>query len=215
MKRIVSFVLSVMSLAACDAPLPRFAEAPGNRLYLPQEGDILFQSLPHSPLVTAIEGVSGSPLSHCGVVTKSEDGWTVLEAIGPVQETGLDKWIARGRSSHFAAFRLLPPYDAAIARFLSSARAYLGRPYDALYEFDDEKIYCSELVYKAFWAATGKPLGQAKPLGALNWKPHEEFIKQTTGGELPLARIIITPVALSEAPELQKIHEANAQRDSQ
>ena len=214
-KRIAHLIFSVIALTACDVPLSRFGEPPANTRYSPQEGDILFQSLPHSPLVAAIEGVSGSPLSHCGVVTKSGNGWAVLEAIGPVQETALHKWIARGRSSHFAAFRILPPYDAAISLFLSSARAYLGRPYDVLYELDDEKIYCSELLYKAFWAATGKPLGEAKALGALNWQPHEEFIKQTTGGELPLERIIITPVALSEAPELRKIYEENTQDYSQ
>ena len=215
MKRIAYPIFVVIALTACDVPLPRLAESPGKTLYSPQEGDIVFQSLPHSPLVAAIEGVSGSPLSHCGVVTKSGSGWAVLEAIGPVQETALHEWIARGRSSHFAAFRILPPYDAAISLFLSSARAYLGRPYDILYELDDEKIYCSELVYKSFWAATGKPLGEAKPLGALNWKPHEEFIKQTTGGALPLERIIITPVALSEAPELRKIYEENTPKYAQ
>ena len=197
MKRIAYPIFVVIALTACDVPLPRLAESPGKTLYSPQEGDIVFQSLPHSPLVAAIEGVSGSPLSHCGVVTKSGSGWAVLEAIGPVQETALHEWIARGRSSHFAAFRILPPYDAAISLFLSSARTYLGRPYDVLYELDDEKIYCSELLYKAFW------------------QPHEEFIKQTTGGAVPLERIIITPVALSEAPELRKIYEENTPEYSQ
>jgi hypothetical protein len=215
MKRIFGFAFLVISLAACDMPLPRVAQIPRDARYSPREGDILFQSLPDNPLAAAIVGVSSSPLSHCGVVAKIENGWVVLEAIGPVQETPLDKWIARGRSSYFVAFRILPPYDAAIPRFLSSARSYLGRPYDNLYELDDEKIYCSELIYKAFEAATGKPLGEAKPLGELNWKPHQEFIKEVTGGKLPLERIIITPVALSEAPELQKIYEGNSSHNAE
>jgi hypothetical protein len=215
MKRIVSLVFLLISLVACDMPPPGIARGPKDARYSPREGDILFQSLPYTPLAAAIEGVSSSPFSHCGVVTKSDSGWLVLEAIGPVQETPLDKWIARGRSSYFAAFRMLPPYDAAIPRFLESVRSYLGRPYDILYELDDEKIYCSELIYKAFVAATGKPLGEAKPLGELNWKPHQEFIKQITGGKLPLERIIITPVALSKAPELRKIYEDNSSNNSE
>ena len=93
-KRIAHLVYAVIALTACDVPLSRFAEPRAN-IYSPQEGDILFQSLPHSPLVAAIEGVSGSSLSHCGVVTKSGNGWAVLEAIGPVQETALHEWIAR------------------------------------------------------------------------------------------------------------------------
>src|SRR4051794_6901417 len=50
--------------------------------YAPREGDLVFQSLPHNPLVDAIEGVSKSPLSHCGIVVKQGDQWYVLEALG-------------------------------------------------------------------------------------------------------------------------------------
>ena len=57
--------------------------------YLIQEGDILFQSLPKNPVVVAIEGVTESDFSHCGIVVKREDDWHVLEAIGPVKETPL------------------------------------------------------------------------------------------------------------------------------
>jgi len=207
MKRILASVLFVALLTACNKPLPPATEAQKETLYSPKEGDILFQSLPYNPLTIAIAGVSSSPLSHCGIVTRANGDWMVLEAIGPVKETPLDIWISRGRSSYFSAFRILPPHEGAIPNFISSARSYLGRPYDILYELDDEKIYCSELIYKAFKAATGKPLGQAKPLGELNWKPHEDFIRHVTGGQLPLERIIILPVALSEAPELQKVYE--------
>lgn len=39
--------------------------------YQPLEGDVLFQSLPHSRLVNAIEGVTASPYSHCGMVARA------------------------------------------------------------------------------------------------------------------------------------------------
>ena len=59
--------------------------------YTPQQGDILFQSLPHMPVIDAIEGCTHSPYSHCGIVVKMGDSWHVLEAIGPVK---LTRWIA-------------------------------------------------------------------------------------------------------------------------
>jgi hypothetical protein len=57
----------------------------------PREGDVVFQSLPHGDLVDAIEGISQSPFSHCGVVVRGADGgWRVIEAIGDVHETPLN-----------------------------------------------------------------------------------------------------------------------------
>ena len=127
--------------------------------YSPQDGDIIFQSLPkYSDLVTAIEG-DHSPLSHCGIVIKKEDGWYVREAIGDVHDTKLFAWIKRGRDYKFEAFRLKDNYKKYIPKFITESSKYLGKPYDVHYSFDDEYIYCSELVYKAFKNASGIQLG--------------------------------------------------------
>ena len=59
------------------------AESPRLPTYHPREGDLVFQSLPHCPLVDVIEGCTHSPFSHCGIMHKGESGWMVIEAIGP------------------------------------------------------------------------------------------------------------------------------------
>ena len=74
--------------------------------YEPQEGDIIFQSLPRSAFVNMIEGTSRSELSHCGIVVKSGDDWKVLEAYKPVAEKDLFDWILRGRNGKFAVYRM-------------------------------------------------------------------------------------------------------------
>lgn len=89
---------------------------------------------------------------------------------------------------------------------IASARRYLGRPYDIHYEFDDEKIYCSELVYKAVATATGVRLGKTQRIGELNWRPFGAFIVSIED-PVPVGRALITPRALSEAPELTKVYE--------
>ncbi len=54
--------------------------------YAPREGDVVFQSLPHGDLVDAIEGITHSPYSHCGVVLRDAKGqWVVIESIFNVQ----------------------------------------------------------------------------------------------------------------------------------
>ena len=70
---------------------------------------------------------------------------------------------------------------------------------------DDEKIYCSELLYKAVRDATGTKLGQIRKLGELKWQPHETVIRHIENGGLPLGREMITPRDFSEAPELREI----------
>jgi len=172
--------------------------------YTPQEGDIVFQSLPHNPVIDAIEGCTGSLYSHCGIVVKNKRGWWVLEAIGPVQEGPLTRWIAQGRDRQFAVYRLKDEHQPKVSAMIEAARKFLGRPYDIQYELDDAKIYCSELIYKAWLAATGEKMGKTVKLGDLNWKPHEPVIRTITNG-LPLERLMITPRDLATARQLEPV----------
>lgn len=174
--------------------------------YQPQSGDVIFQSFPHSPLTDTIESVSLSPFSHCGLVIKRGSKVVVCEAIGPVQDTPLDAWIKRGRNQAFAVYRLNDSYAAKIEGFVQAAETFRGRPYDIHYAFDDERIYCSELVFKAFKKSVGEDLGLVKRLGDLNWRPNEAFIRKIENGGLPLEREMITPQDLSEAKQLHQVY---------
>lgn len=176
----------------------------GYAQYSAKEGDIIFQSLAGTELADVIEGATNSPYSHTGMVIKKNDLWYVREAIDPVQDTPLLFWIARGYNSQFAAFRLKEPYQHYIPMMIKESEKFLGLPYDVLYKLDDEKIYCSELVYKAFKNVSGEKLGRLRKLKELNWKPYKDFIVDLAG-ELPLERQMITPKDLSEAHQLEKV----------
>ncbi len=175
--------------------------------YSPKEGDIVFQSLPSADLVDAIEGVTNSPYSHCGMVIKKDGEWFVREALGIVRDTPLDRWIIRGEDFKIDAFRLKNEYQKYIPLFIQKSGDYLKRPYDSQYRMDDESIYCSELVYKAFRDATDKGMGDLQKLGDLNWKPHKDVIaKYARMDEVPLDRIMITPRAVAESEMLEQVH---------
>lgn len=174
--------------------------------YEPRAGDVVFQSLDRSPLIEMIEGATKSSYSHCGLVAQQDGQWVVIEAIGPVREIPLADWIRNGRNGGFAAYRLKGDYTSKAAAIVKAARTFLGRPYDIHYELDDAKIYCSELVFKAFRKATGEDLGRLTKLKDLDWKRYEPLIKQIENGQVPLERAIITPVAVARAKQLERVY---------
>ena len=175
--------------------------------YEPQEGDIIFQSLPKiSARIRTIEGVTESPYSHCGVVIKKNGKWYVNEALGSVHSTSLFTYIQRGRRGMFAIYRLKEEHKKNIPKFINALEKYQHRSYDFKYRLDDQYIYCSELVYKAYKDATNEELGKLMRLGDMNWKPYEERIIGFEAGELPLDRKMITPKHLSEANQLEIVY---------
>ncbi|MDA9764367.1 MAG: YiiX/YebB-like N1pC/P60 family cysteine hydrolase [Opitutales bacterium] len=88
-----------------------------------------------------------------------------------------------------------------IPSIIDSARTQKGKAYDILYRFDNEEIYCSELMFNAVKSTTGIELGDIESLGDLNWKPFERTIIGIQG-YVPHDREMITPVSLSRAEEL-------------
>ena len=176
--------------------------------YEPKEGDLIFQSLPYSKLTATIEGVSGSPYSHCAIVArdpKSRD-WIVYEAYNKVEATALRDFIFRGRDYGFSIYRLQTKHEKFISDTLTASRKYLGLDYDLSYAMDDEKIYCSELIWKAFKTASKIELSKTEQLGQLNWRPYIKNIEFFEKGPVPLTREMITPVALAKSPDLDLVY---------
>lgn len=187
----------VLSLLGCSVS--------ADPAYEPKDGDVVFQALGKSDLRDLISGSTESPLSHCGLVFQAGGKWMVLEAIGPVREIELSSWIRQGEGRGFAAFRVRAEHREAIPLFLSAAQRFKGRPYDNRFRFDDERIYCSELVFKAWRIATNTDLGRVRKVSELKWQPYRATIERLEGGPVPLDRELITPRDLSEAAQLEPV----------
>ena len=82
----------------------------------------------------------------------------------------------------------------------AEAESFIGKPYVYQFEWDDAKIYCSELIYKAYQRGAGVMVGSRHRIRDLDWKPHEEYIRKQAGGDLPLDRSLITPAELVRSP---------------
>ncbi len=174
--------------------------------YSPAKGDFIFQSLPRIDLVEAIEGATNSKYSHVGLVIDKDGAWYVREAITTVRDTPLYLWILRGRGRNFDVYQLKPEFRRNIDPMIEASKKYLGRPYDFRYRLDDDFIYCSELLYKAYFDATGVHLGTLKKLGQLDWKPYAKTIEKYEHGPVPLERDMISPIDLSKANELRWVY---------
>jgi len=73
----LAVLLAIFFAAAAYFRPDRFLRA---TFYDKREGDIVFQSLPTCELTDAIEGISKSPWSHCGVLVREHGKWMVAEA---------------------------------------------------------------------------------------------------------------------------------------
>ncbi len=171
-----------------------------------QDGDIIFHQAT-GELPEVISGVTGSPINHCGMIILQGEQVMVIEASIIVEMTPVDEWIRRGNNQHFALLRSRKIPGDKFPLIVDEAKKFLGLPYDFQYELSDEKIYCSELIYKAYQRGAGVKTGKIQRLGDLDYKGHEEFIERLVEGLVPLERELITPMSIYMDPKLSVIYD--------
>lgn len=172
-----------------------------------RDGDIVFHTS-RSTQSLAVQRATGSPYSHMGVVFMRGKRAYVFEAAGQVQYTPLASWLARGIGGHFVVKRLrdgearLDP--SAIERLRRAARAFEGRPYDLAFAWSDDRIYCSELVWKIYQRALGIELGGLQRIREFNLGDPavQQKIGERYGKRVPLDEWAISPVAIFDSPHL-------------
>lgn len=108
-----------------------------------KEGDIIFQ-ISKSKQSPFVQFATGSVWSHCGIIIVKNNHFYVLEASNVVKLTPLDTWINRGRFK-ITTYRRI--FNKPIKINYSK---YLGQPYDLAFKFNNNKMYCSELVYTIY-----------------------------------------------------------------
>lgn len=152
-------VLFFFSLASCSLH---------DKNWMIQEGDLLFQDLDCGPLCDAIEavtvGAKGNKYSHCALAIRKNDSIKVIEAIGSaVMVTDLNAFL--GRCSLTSVGRLKGKNRKLVPKAIAFSMNQIGTPYDDVFEMNNGRYYCSELIYDAFaYANANKPFFVLEPM---------------------------------------------------
>lgn len=212
---IVTFValVSVFSYPRLHRRLLRFqshraAEAATAQI-APQlrDGDLIFHTS-LSAQSRAIQLATRSPYSHCGILYQQNGKWQVFEAVQPVKLTPLADWVARGQGGHFVTKRLRDAATAltptALACLKAAGQPLLGHNYDLYFGWSDERIYCSELIWKVYERGLGRRLGKLQQLRDfdLSNPAVQAKLRERYGKRLPLQETVISPVSIFRSPEL-------------
>jgi uncharacterized protein YycO len=162
-----------------------------------RDGDIIFQTS-RSGQSLAIQRATHSPYSHVGLVFLRDGKPFVLEAIATVRYTPLAAWTTRGDGAKYVVRRLKSGLSADQARALrTAAESHAGKPYDLYFEWSDERIYCSELVWKAYRDALGVEIGTRQKLRDFDLSDAivKAKMRERYGTEVPLDEPVISPGA--------------------
>lgn len=179
-----------------------------------KEGDILFQET-GGEQGKAIKLATKSRYTHVGVVFDYKGELLVLEAVGPVKKTKLKDFINRGINKHYVIKRLKNAEDKLtndnIVKLKEAGDKYLGLPYDIYFGWQNDRIYCTELVWKIYKEILGIELGR---LGKLKDFDLSSFTVRLLmfkryGLKIPYDEPVIAPSTMFDSKELETIDTIN------
>lgn len=141
-----------------------------------QEGDVLFRfGISYDPrgciLSSLVARVGDSPFSH-EAIAHWEDGvlyvYDAVPAPEGVRKIPFEFWALDNAPHSFAIKRLLPEYQPCIPAAMDNLEMVyqMQPPFDPSLKPDDDRVYCSEMIEKAFRAA-GLELSEPIPLRCL------------------------------------------------
>jgi hypothetical protein len=179
-----------------------------------QEGDIIFhESL--SEQAKAIKLATKSRYSHVGIIFKYKDELKVLEAIQPVKITELESFVKRGVNQHFVIKRIKNSEDLLtkdkIRMMKEYGNSFIGKNYDLYFQWSNEKIYCTELVWKIYHKILNLELGELKTLEDFNLTDPivKKIMKARYGSKIPLKEPVISPSDMFDSQILEEIIRVN------
>lgn len=215
MNRLITFLilLIIVSATGCGENQETITSQKSTKVnYEFQNGDIIFQTS-QSSQSKAIQLATNSKYSHVGIIYSIDNKFFVYEAVQPVKLTPLTQWIDRGKNDHYVVKRLKNADDVLTKETLSEMKRvgeqYKGKSYDIYFEWSDDKIYCSELVWKVYKKSTGIEIGELEELRDfdLSHEAVKQKMKERYGDNIPMGEKVISPAAMFNSSKLITIFE--------
>ncbi len=195
------FFISVVTLFSRCSDASSENESFFTKKYAPlalQNGDIIFQSS-ESGQSKAVSLATHSKYTHCGIVFVEKNKIVIYEAVQPVKITAMDEWIKHGTDNKYVVKRLKNASTVlnaeTISKMKASAENYKDKDYDLYFGWSDDKIYCSELVWKVYKQGANIEVGKLQKLKDfdLTSLPVKQKLKERYGNKIPLEETVISP----------------------
>jgi hypothetical protein len=197
---VIALILLSLPRVSCGTPTPHF-----------REGDVVFLVSP-TPHTDPVLLATKSRVGHVGMILRHNGEMMFYEAVSPVKYTPLETWKKKQEGKHFVVKRLLSAESMVtgnLARLDSLASTFEGKPYDSWYGWSDEKLYCSELVWKLYDRILGIELCNLRKMKDYDLTPPEvqKKLKERFPDGVPLEETVVAPEDLYQSTLLTTIYE--------
>ncbi|WJS92977.1 YiiX family permuted papain-like enzyme [Flavobacterium johnsoniae] len=174
-----------------------------------KDGDLIFQTS-ESKQCEAVRIATNSKFSHCGIIYDINGKWFVFEAVQPVKLTPIEDWIKHGRDNKYVVKRLKDESalnSQIIEKMKQYSQQFDGKEYDAYFEWTDNRIYCSELIWKIYKNAAGIELSKLRELKDFNLNDSrvQKILKERYGNDIPLEEKVVAPSDLADSNLLKTV----------
>ena len=169
-----------------------------------RSGDIIFQTTTGGQSM-AIKLATHSKYTHVGMIFYENNIPFVYEAVQPVKKTPLIEWIDHGVNKHFVVKRLIKADSVLSNEVLNKIKlnfnSFVNKNYDLYFGWSDDKLYCSELVWKLYKNATGLEIGKLHHLKDFDLSSEivKKKLKERYGNKIPYDEIAISPQAIFDS----------------
>lgn len=172
-----------------------------------KDGDIIFHTSKSSQS-KMLQIATNSNITHVGVIFFKSGKPYVFEAVSPVKITPLQQFINRGVGSRFSIKRTKTPISSSELKIMMEyGKRQIGKPYDLKFEWSNDKIYCSELVWKIYHYA-GIRLCDVKTFSDFNLNRSivMEAIQSRYNGKFNINEFVVAPIDLYYSDKLKTVY---------
>ena len=183
-----------------------------------KEGDLLFQIGKGSDLEQSVSAATAEqknfPFTHVGIADSKREIWEATPKQG-VHKISLADFLEDALKIQnrpaVVVFRLKKPYQKFLPSALKRIRSLQNKPYDELFDAENDAYYCSELIQQTFLDKELHPLFPSIPMNFTDrrtgeilsyWKAH--FDKYTL--PVPQGKPGSNPANLSQSALLKQVY---------
>lgn len=175
-----------------------------------QTGDIVFVNC-NSSLGLPISLATHSQYTHCGMFYRQGERAYVIESSDTSKIMPVGEFFDNTADTRVLALRLKSAkngFDNRLLKKLETVKdKWLGHFYDGQFMWDDEKLYCSELVYKIY-ADMGIKLCPLKKIRDFDFSSPQvkEEIELRFDGKIPYEEPVVAPIDLVHSNLLDTVY---------